>query len=92
MILLAFDGLTNADIAERLGCKRHAVGVWRRRWARAFDRLVRVECCEGLSVPATWRPPTPGARGGPHVSTDEMTGIQARERIAPTRPMRPGQT
>ena len=26
------------------------------------------------------------------VSTDEMTGIQARERIAPTRPMRPGQT
>ena len=26
------------------------------------------------------------------VSTDEMTGIQALERIAPTRPMRPGQT
>ena len=48
MILRAFDGLTNADIAERLGCERHAVGAWRRRWARAFDRLVRVECCEGL--------------------------------------------
>jgi hypothetical protein len=26
------------------------------------------------------------------VSTDEMTGIQALERIAPTKPMRPGQT
>ena len=26
------------------------------------------------------------------MSTDEMTGIQALERIAPTRPMRPGQT
>ena len=47
MILRAFDGLTNADIAERLGCERHAVGAWRRRWARAFDRLVRAECCEG---------------------------------------------
>jgi putative transposase len=47
MILLAFDGLANEDIAARLGCERHAVGTWRRRWARAFDRLVLVECCEG---------------------------------------------
>ena len=29
--------------------------------------------------------------GGQIVSTDEMTGIQALERIAPTKPMRPGQ-
>ncbi len=29
--------------------------------------------------------------GGHIVSTDEMTGIQALERIAPTKPMRPGQ-
>jgi putative transposase len=48
IILLAFDGLTNEDIAARLGGERHAVGVWRRRWAQAFDRLVLVECCEGL--------------------------------------------
>jgi hypothetical protein len=48
MILLAFDRLDNEDIAQRLGCERHAVGVWRRRWAQAFDRLVLVECCEGL--------------------------------------------
>ena len=48
MILLAFDGLDNEDIARRLGCERHAVGSWRRRWAQAFDRLVLVECCEGL--------------------------------------------
>jgi hypothetical protein len=31
------------------------------------------------------------ALGGHIVSTDEMTGIQALERIAPTKPMRPGQ-
>jgi hypothetical protein len=30
---LAFDGLTNEQIAERIGCERHAVGPWRRRWA-----------------------------------------------------------
>ena len=48
LILLAFDGLDNEDIAQRLGCERHAVGTWRRRWAGAFDRLVLVECCEGL--------------------------------------------
>jgi len=45
MILPAFDGLGNEDIAERVGCERHAVGPWRHRWADAFDRLVRIECC-----------------------------------------------
>jgi putative transposase len=46
MILLAFDGLDNEAIARRLGCERHAVGLWRRRWANAFQRLVLIECCE----------------------------------------------
>jgi putative transposase len=46
MILLAFDGLDNETIAERIGCERHAVGIWRRRWAAAFQRLVLIECCE----------------------------------------------
>jgi putative transposase len=50
MILLAFDGLSNQDIAERVGCERHAVGPWRHRWADAFDRLVLVECCEKPSA------------------------------------------
>ena len=52
MILLAFDGLRNEDIAARVGCERHAVGPWRHRWADAFDRLVLVECCEkGSALP-----------------------------------------
>ena len=50
MILLAFDGLSNQDIAEQVGCERHAVGPWRHRWADAFDRLVLVECCEKPSA------------------------------------------
>ena len=50
MILLAFDGLFNEDIAEQVGCERHTVGPWRRRWANAFQRLVLVECCEKPST------------------------------------------
>jgi putative transposase len=50
MILLAFEGLFNEEIAELVGCERHAVGPWRRRWADAFERLVLVECCEKPSA------------------------------------------
>jgi putative transposase len=46
MILLAFEGLSNEQIAERVGCERHAVGPRRHRWADAFERLILVECCE----------------------------------------------
>jgi putative transposase len=50
MILLAFDGLANEDIAGQVGCERHAVGPWRRRWAEAVQRLVLIECCEKPSA------------------------------------------
>src|ERR1700677_478925 len=50
MILSAFEGLSNQQIAEQVGCERHAVGPWRHRWADAFDRLVLVECCENPSA------------------------------------------
>jgi transposase len=46
LILLAFDGLRNEDIADQAGLDRHQVGRWRRRWAAAFDRLIRIECLE----------------------------------------------
>jgi putative transposase len=50
VILLAFEGLNNQQIAERLGCERHGVGTWRRRWQQAFDRLVVIECTEKPSA------------------------------------------
>lgn len=50
IILLAFDGWQNGPIADHRGCERHGVGIWRRRWADAFDTLVRIECLEGLSA------------------------------------------
>lgn len=46
IILLAFDGLRNEDIAPQVGLERHQVGRWRRRWALAFDRLVLLECTQ----------------------------------------------
>jgi len=50
MIVLAFEGNTNESIAEKIKCERHMVGVWRRRWVRAFQRLVLVECGEKNSA------------------------------------------
>jgi putative transposase len=50
IILLAFERWQNGLIADQLGCERHAVGIWRRRRADAFDTLVRIECLEGLSA------------------------------------------
>jgi transposase len=46
IILMAFDGLLNEDIAERVGLTHRQVGRWRRRWAKAWHRLIDIECCE----------------------------------------------
>ena len=46
IIILAFDGLLNEDIAQRVGLTRRQVGRWRRRWAHAWNRLIDIECCE----------------------------------------------
>jgi transposase len=46
IILLAFAGLDNQEIARQVRRERHQVGLWRRRWQRAFPDLVRIECTE----------------------------------------------
>jgi transposase len=48
IVLLAFAGLLNEQIAPQVGLERHQVGLWRCRWADAFDRLVLVECLDGI--------------------------------------------
>src|SRR3954471_23994588 len=70
IILLAFGRWQNGPIAVHLGCGRHAVGTWRRRWANAFDTLVRIECLgEASALRAAIEdvlsdPPGPGVRAG----------------------------
>jgi transposase len=49
IILLAFAGLLNEQIAPAVDLERHQIGIWRCRWAEAFDRLVLVECLEGTT-------------------------------------------
>jgi transposase len=46
IILLAFAGLDNRDIASQVGLERHQIGLWRRRWQAAFPKLIRIECLE----------------------------------------------
>jgi transposase len=46
VILLAFDGLRNDEIADRVGLGRFQVGRWRRRWATAWSGLIDLECRE----------------------------------------------
>jgi hypothetical protein len=44
IILQAFEGADNQDIAAEIGLNRISVGVWRRRWVKAWDRLTVIEC------------------------------------------------
>jgi transposase len=46
IILLAFAGSLNLDIANKIGLSRKQVGLWRRRWQQSFDALVAIECRE----------------------------------------------
>jgi transposase len=47
IILRAFSGAANQDIAQQVGLGRGQVGIWRRRWQDAFSKLIRIECSEG---------------------------------------------
>jgi transposase len=50
IILLAFDGLLNRDVARRVGLTHRQVGRWRRRWANAWNQLIDIECCESRAA------------------------------------------
>ena len=43
---MAFDRQDNPQIAAQVGLSRRQVSLWRRRWADAWDRLIRIECLE----------------------------------------------
>jgi transposase len=46
IVLLAFERRGNLEIATEVGLSRRQVSLWRRRWADAWDRLIRIECGE----------------------------------------------
>jgi transposase len=49
IVLLAFEGRSNQDIAREVELGREQVGVWRRRWQNEFERLTLIEGLEALS-------------------------------------------
>jgi transposase len=50
IILLAFDGLSNPQIAEQVGLSRRPIGKWRRRWAKGWNRLIQIECTQSTAA------------------------------------------
>ena len=46
IILLAFQKRSNEEIASEVGLSRRQVSTWRRRWADAWQRLIRIECTQ----------------------------------------------
>ena len=50
IILLAFAGHSNDVIGQQVGLGPDQVGLWRRRWRDQFERLVLIECVEGLTL------------------------------------------
>jgi transposase len=81
IIVMAFDGLLNEEIAQRVGLTRRQVGRWRRRWAKAWDRLIDIECCESRAAlrraiaAVLSDQPRPGAPG--KFTPEQVTGILA---------------
>lgn len=46
IVLLAFAGEDNQDIAKEVGVNRGAVAKFRRRWAKTWKKLILIECGE----------------------------------------------
>ena len=81
LVLLAFDGWRNDAIAARIGLGPRPVGRWRRRWAKAWNRLTERECCETKAdlrraiVAVLTDEPRPGAPG--KFTPEQVTQILA---------------
>ena len=46
IILSAFAGILNRDIATQVDLDRHQVGLWRRRWTDSWQAIIAIECRE----------------------------------------------
>jgi transposase len=50
VVLRAFAGQENQAIAQEIDLDPTAVGLWRRRWARAWPKLIQIECVESQAA------------------------------------------
>ena len=80
IVLLAFEGQLNRDIAKELQIGVDQVGLWRRRWQRSWESLTKLECLETHRLRAAIREvftdaPRSGRKSG-------FTGAQITEILA----------
>src|SRR4051812_12038809 len=93
LVLAAFDGARNEDIAGEIGLGRRQVGRWRRRWATAWADLTELECRETKAdlrraIEATLSDePRPGAPG--KFTPEQVTQILAVACEPPAKSGRP---
>ena len=92
IVLLAFGGQLNQDIAQIVGLSRHQVGLWRRRWTDAWPALTVLECSEPLRLRQAIREcltdaPRAGRRG--KISSVQITQILATACEKPELSQRP---
>lgn len=55
IIVAAFAGRSNQEIAQEVGLERMAVGTWRRRWRDGWNELIAWECSEPTRLRAAIR-------------------------------------
>jgi transposase len=80
IILLAFAGRLNEEIATEVGLERNQVGLWRRRWQQAWEALTALECAEPRRLREAVRETLRDAprAGSPGTFTaDQIAGIVA---------------
>jgi transposase len=93
IILLAFEKHGNRAIAAAVGPSRRQVSLWRRRWADAWSRLIRIECTETRAATrraierALGDEPRPGPPG--EFTPEQVVGILAVAREPPEKSGRP---
>lgn len=92
IILLAFEGQRNQDIADELRLGRNQVGLWRRRWQDAWEALCLLECFETKQLRQAIREllsdaPRPGCPG--KFSAEQITQILAVACEPPSKSDRP---
>jgi len=80
IVMLSFEGLSNEEIAQRVGVNRLQVGLWRRRWRDNWDALSLLECREPSKLREAIREvfrDSPRRGCPPRITADQVNQIQA---------------
>jgi transposase len=92
IILLAFEGRLNEDIAQEVQLDRKQVGLWRRRWQAAWPALTTLECTDPRRLREAIREtlrdaPRAGAKG--KFTAEQISQILALACEPPSKSERP---